>query len=300
MGMNLFDEFADHAPDELTPRERWVGGILAKDANDGTRLTFHSVIDPLILRKARVNQREMYKILARLQNAKVIEKETAGYTNSRARYRFLPLADDCVSSSDTQYGEGVDSGHPQGPDEGVRSGSDCLSESGREGVQTGYERVSSSDTPTPPPLPSPPPSSWAVPEQRAKEGGGGGGSSLEQAAIRFVDELPYRGQRPDRRQREDLITRVAAALADGWQQQGLHRQLTTDTASAVSLLSVYAYRLRADVLPRPAVKALRPAAVVNDSADSARECANPMCCRPLPAGYPYDLCHSCNDIHPHD
>ncbi|MEE1763675.1 hypothetical protein [Streptomyces sp. SP18BB07] len=66
--------------------------ILADDANDVTRETFSSVVDPDILRFAMVkNDRDMRKILARLVEEKVLERVSGGGNGRVAKYRFRYL-----------------------------------------------------------------------------------------------------------------------------------------------------------------------------------------------------------------
>jgi len=194
MGMDLYDEFTDHAPEALTFRELHVGGVLAKNASDRTRLTFDSVVSEKILRRARVTKREMYKVLATLQKHGVVGKAAAGFTNQTAKYQFLQFAPERVSDSDTYSGEGVPDGHPQPEDEGVRTGSDWVSELGQEGVRTGSDWVSGLDTPTPsspdfshlPPPREPP----ALAELLIWEGG--------------RDTAPSNDEKPERRSAEFL------------------------------------------------------------------------------------------------
>ncbi|MBP2583357.1 hypothetical protein J3A78_003835 [Streptomyces sp. PvR006] len=81
----------DHAPASLTHREAWVLGVLARDANDTTRLTFTPIEDPMIMRRARVSRPQLYAVLNALVEKGALERATAGQKNSRAKYRILPL-----------------------------------------------------------------------------------------------------------------------------------------------------------------------------------------------------------------
>jgi hypothetical protein len=66
--------------------------VLADDANDQTRLTWNSVVDPEVMRQAMVkNKRDMLKVLARLQDEKVIEHAGGGHNGKVAKFRFLHL-----------------------------------------------------------------------------------------------------------------------------------------------------------------------------------------------------------------
>ncbi|MBP5884512.1 hypothetical protein QBA57_21465 [Streptomyces scabiei] len=93
MGYPLYREVKKWAPATLTHREKLAAMVLADDANDVTRETFNSVVDPDILAFAMVrNDRDMRKILARLVEEKVLERVTIGGNGRTAKYRFLYLA----------------------------------------------------------------------------------------------------------------------------------------------------------------------------------------------------------------
>lgn len=92
MGYELYREVKVWAPPSLTHREKLTAMVLADDANDKTRLTWNSVVDPEIMRQAMVkNDRDMRKILAKLQDEKVIESAGGGHNGRIAKYRFLHL-----------------------------------------------------------------------------------------------------------------------------------------------------------------------------------------------------------------
>lgn len=93
MGYELYREVKVYAPASLTHREKLTAMVLADDANDQTRLTWSSVVDPEIMRQALVkNGRDMLKIVARLQEEKVIEHGGGGHNGRVAKFRFLHLA----------------------------------------------------------------------------------------------------------------------------------------------------------------------------------------------------------------
>jgi hypothetical protein len=81
------------APATLTHREKLTALVLADDANDRTRLTFHSVVDPEIMRQAMVpDDRAMRRIVARLKEEKILEQAEVGHNGRTAKFRFLHLA----------------------------------------------------------------------------------------------------------------------------------------------------------------------------------------------------------------
>lgn len=93
MGYPLYREVKKWAPATLTHREKLAALILADDANDVTRETYSSVVDPDILRFAMIkNERDMRKVLTRLLEEKVLERVTVGGNGRTAKYRFLYLA----------------------------------------------------------------------------------------------------------------------------------------------------------------------------------------------------------------
>ena len=121
MGIRLIVEVMDHAPSTLTHREAWVLGVLAENANDGTRLTWDSVQDPQILHRARVSRSQMFAVLASLVSKGALEKARAGQKNGRAQYRFANMA--AAQSPEIQdsdpHGQGPeipDAEPPQGPE----------------------------------------------------------------------------------------------------------------------------------------------------------------------------------------
>lgn len=124
--------------------------------------------------------------------------------------------------------------------------------------------------------------------------GGGGGDAApeeeEQRAAAFVDGLPYRGRIPGPKQRAHLVQAVAAALADGWPEDALRRQLTADTDNAKSMAAVYRYRLESENLPAPPVLSLLP----EQRSSLGRPCC-PECQRPLATGSETVTCRDCRE-----
>ncbi|MFF4933579.1 hypothetical protein ACFY2H_32500 [Streptomyces griseofuscus] len=93
MGYELYREVKVWAPPSLTHREKLTAMVLADDANDRTRLTYSSVVDPEIMRQAMVpDDRSMRRIVAKLKEEKVLEHAGGGHNGRTAKYRFLHLA----------------------------------------------------------------------------------------------------------------------------------------------------------------------------------------------------------------
>lgn len=125
MGYPLYREVKKWAPATLTHREKLAAMVLADDANDVTRETFNSVVDPDILRFAMVrNDRDMRKILARLVEEKVLERVTIGGNGRTAKYRFLHLAsaDSADVAGPEETPNGTTSPDLAGPKETSNSG----------------------------------------------------------------------------------------------------------------------------------------------------------------------------------
>jgi hypothetical protein len=92
MGIKLVEEVMDHAPDTLTAGE-WKGLIvLARDANEKTRLTFSKINDPEILRRVRLSVPAWSNLRSALIRKGVLEVVEAGVKGRSARYR-IPVMD---------------------------------------------------------------------------------------------------------------------------------------------------------------------------------------------------------------
>lgn len=193
MGYELYREVKKWAPESLTHREKLTAMVLADDANEETRLTWSSVVDPEIMRQAMVkNERDMRKVLARLQEAGVIEHVGGGHNGRVAKYRFLRMAPAVAGSDRTGYEptpvDGLVQKEP--PTDGV-------------GGSIRHRRRSNSNPPTPlssstTPPPSPPPAAPAPvmppPVTEDREGG------REEAALT-----------PQEQAAADALTRITAA-----------------------------------------------------------------------------------------
>lgn len=94
VGIRLFVEVLDHAPDTLTWRERYALSVLAETANDDTRECWPGIEDdPTIARRMRLPGRSSrYEVLKALRQKKALEGVTAGHRGRRAVYR-IPVMD---------------------------------------------------------------------------------------------------------------------------------------------------------------------------------------------------------------
>ncbi|MEY9837408.1 hypothetical protein [Streptacidiphilus sp. EB103A] len=86
MGIRLFVAVLDNAPTTLSHRERLLLGVLAEDANDDTAITWSSVQDPKIRRRADLSRTQLYEVLKTLTAKGMIKKLTAGQRHSTAKY----------------------------------------------------------------------------------------------------------------------------------------------------------------------------------------------------------------------
>ncbi|MGW6008641.1 hypothetical protein [Streptomyces sp. NPDC055210] len=169
MGYPLYREVKKWAPDTLTHREKLVAMVLADDANDVTRETHSSAVDPDILRFSMIkNDRDMRKVLTRLVEEKVLDRVTIGGNGRTAKYRLRYLAPAGTSTvagpnrtcndptdSDVAGPEGTSNSGVAGPNETPNSDTSTESDVPKK---TGYSGVagpnrnscrSESDLPTP-------------------------------------------------------------------------------------------------------------------------------------------------------
>ncbi|WP_030599555.1 hypothetical protein [Streptomyces rimosus] len=94
MGIHLFIEVLDYAPDSLTWRERHVLSVLAENANDTTRECWPGIEDdPQLARRTRLTGRSSrYAVLKALRDKKVLQTVATGHRRHRAVYRIANLA----------------------------------------------------------------------------------------------------------------------------------------------------------------------------------------------------------------
>lgn len=92
MGYPLVFEVLDYAPATLTHREKLLLIVLADDANNQTRITYSSVQDPKILKRAHVSSSsQLYGALKGLIAKGALKKITHGQRNAMAKYVIMPL-----------------------------------------------------------------------------------------------------------------------------------------------------------------------------------------------------------------
>ncbi|MEV3846885.1 hypothetical protein AB0J30_08845 [Streptomyces microflavus] len=275
MGYELYREVKVWAPDSLTHREKLTALVLADDANDRSRLTYNSVVDPEIMRQSLVkNKRDMLKILARLTDEKVIEHAGGGHNGRVAKYRFLYLAP--VSIGALKPGEnhpptsvkGVQNDPPT-PDVGSANQTPNSPEGREGGVQNEHPsdgegcsnrpgRVSKKNTPTPSPSSNTSSSPAAGPgsEAHVQDGGGGGQQDDKHvAAAAFLRDLPdpWTAGKISARELAPLLVEVMDDT--GWQlDDDLVAQLTRNPGGIRDHLAVLGKRI-GDLPKRIAAKA---------------------------------------------
>lgn len=93
MGIRLFVEVLDHAPDALTWRERWALAVLAETANDETRECWPGIEDdPTLAQRMRIPGRSSrYAVIKSLREKGALEGVSAGHRGRRAVYRIPVL-----------------------------------------------------------------------------------------------------------------------------------------------------------------------------------------------------------------
>ncbi|MFH9072721.1 hypothetical protein [Streptomyces alboflavus] len=93
MGIRLFVEVLDHAPETLTWRERYALAVLAENANDSTRECWPGIEDdPAIAHRMRLPGRSSrYEVIKALRKKGALEGVSAGHRGRRAVYRIPAL-----------------------------------------------------------------------------------------------------------------------------------------------------------------------------------------------------------------
>jgi hypothetical protein len=112
MGIKLVEEVMDYAPDTLTAGE-WKGLIvLARDANEETRLTFSKINDPEILRRVRLSIPAWSNLRSALIRKGVLEVHEAGVKGRSARYRIPVMDPKNLHPTDEESGTPAEDLHP--------------------------------------------------------------------------------------------------------------------------------------------------------------------------------------------
>lgn len=279
LGYTLYREVKERAPTSLTHREKLTAMILADDANDETRLTWSSVVDPEILRQAMVkNERDMRKVLARLQEEGVIERVGGGGNGRVAKYRFLRLA-----QSEGEHVGGPDrTGYADEPGDAP-----VQKEPPTDGVggPNRHRRRSKSNPPTPlspqNPPPSPPPSAPVPPEEPPVTDGreGGGIATLNNqtqaaydALTRITTTTPQLGLgEPELLRLAPLVVPWLARTTETQLREALTAGLPAQVGSPVGLL-------RSRLLEKlpPAAPTAAPTGAANGLPEWCQKCAGGM------------------------
>lgn len=112
VGIRLFVEVLDYAPDTLTWRERHALSVLAENANDATRECWPGIEDdPVIAHRMRLPGRSSrYEVMKALREKRALEGVSAGRRGHRAVYRipFLgPAKGPGIPDANSEKGSGV-------------------------------------------------------------------------------------------------------------------------------------------------------------------------------------------------
>jgi hypothetical protein len=108
VGIRLFVEVLEHAPDALTWRERYALSVLAENANDATRECWPGIEDdPAIAHRMRLPGRSSrYEVLKALRAKGALEGVTAGHRGRRAVYRIPVMGPALPDAPDPGKGPG--------------------------------------------------------------------------------------------------------------------------------------------------------------------------------------------------
>lgn len=241
MGIKLIVDVMDCLADKLTPTEWKALVILAEDANDETRLTWHAVTDDKIMRRIGLTPEAWTNLRGVLVRKGVLEVAVPGKRGRVAKYRFpryRPMGHEIREETPSKGHEIDDPSEPTGHEIHEETG----------------EKVMGFMTPTPP-YPSTTSSSapTAPPATGDTDGGGGGQQERDHLARAeaFLAELEYRGETPGRPQHARLVTYTDAALAAGWTEEQLRKRLRLKGANIDSPVAIYLHRLDPANLPDP-------------------------------------------------
>lgn len=191
MGIKLVEEVMDWCPDDVTPAQRWCLTVLARDANDGTRETFHGPEHPEILRRVRMSPKKWEAMRSLLLKRGLIEPVSGGFRGRAVRYRIASLFAPCVVVDwrKTPLERGAFGGYTvkrdqkDPPAEGVNQGERPPTKGGQSAERPPYRGgptppKTSSQPPSSPPPPTDAPESDETPT--ANDGRTGGGTASRQ------------------------------------------------------------------------------------------------------------------------
>jgi hypothetical protein len=186
MGIKLVEEVMDWCPDDVTPAQRWCLTVLARDANDATRETWHGPEHPEILRRVRMAPKKWEAMRSALLKRGLIEPVSGGFRGKTTRYRIASMFVPCVIQDwrKTPLERGAFGGYGAKPEQKdpLSAGANQAERPPENGGQSA-ERPPKNGGPTPPSCSSPPPSSPEAAEQPApagsptEDGREGGGSA---------------------------------------------------------------------------------------------------------------------------
>lgn len=230
MGIKLVEEVMDWCPDDLTPTQRWCLTVLARDANDVTRETWHGPEHPEILRRVRMATKKWEAMRSYLLKRGLLEPVSGGYRGKTVRYRIASMFAPCLIQDwrKTPLERGAFGGYAV---KGERK--DPLNEGGQSTPKTppnqgGNQEKDPPNTggPTPPSCSSPPTSSPEAPteeqQQPSQREGGGIASLEEQAAYRTLARITAKDPRLTIGETE---LHQLAPLAATWLQRTTEQQL---------------------------------------------------------------------------
>jgi hypothetical protein len=199
VGIRLFVEVLEHAPDTLTWRERYALAVLAENANDSTRECWPGIEDdPAIAHRMRLPGRSSrYDVLSALRKKGALMTVTSGHRGRRAVYRVPVMRPETPDAIDPAKGPGTpdkgsgnpgpnqDSKGPETPDPMDAKGS------GNEGERVQEPREKGPETQDPfPSVPSTTTPSASKQEEPAPDRLGYG---IPEAARPLVDQLTAAG-----------------------------------------------------------------------------------------------------------
>lgn len=108
MGWRIAEEVQEFAPRSLSWRDMYFACVLANVTNEHTRICRPGLLTDEVLRQRlrMTDNREIFRVVDRLIEAKVIERITRGQKYQQAEFRFLPLG----PADSSQGGEST---HPE-------------------------------------------------------------------------------------------------------------------------------------------------------------------------------------------